>query len=75
MDLVILDMLMPPGMDGLNTYEEILKVCPGQKTIIASGFAETDRVKEALNMGVGQFIKKPYAIQDVGLAVKKELTK
>ncbi len=74
-DLVILDMLMPPGMDGLNTYEEILKLCPGQKTIIASGFAETDRVKEALNMGVGQFIKKPYAIQDVGLAVKKELTK
>lgn len=74
-DLVILDMLMPPGMDGLNTYEEILKVCPGQKTIIASGFAETDRVKDALNMGVGQFIKKPYAIQDVGLAVRNELAK
>ncbi|BBO67789.1 hypothetical protein DSCA_17190 [Desulfosarcina alkanivorans] len=74
-DLVILDMLMPPGMDGLTTYEEILKLCPGQKAIIASGFAETDRVKKALNMGVGQFIKKPYTIADVGLSVKNELRK
>ena len=72
-DLVILDMLMPPGMDGLVTYQQILDIRPGQKAIIASGFAETDRVKKALDLGVGQFIKKPYSIGDVGLAVKKEL--
>lgn len=74
-DLVTLDMIMTPGMDGLTTYEEILKIRPGQKAILASGFAETDRVREALNRGVGQFIKKPYSIEDVGLAVKKELMK
>lgn len=72
-DVVILDMLMPPGMDGLTTDQEILKVRPGQKAIIASGFAEIDRVKEALDLGVGQFIKKPYTIGDVGFALKKEL--
>ena len=74
-DLVVLDMLMPPGMDGLETYEEILKIRPGQKAIIASGFAETDRVKEALDLGVGQFIRKPYNIKDVGIAIKEELEK
>jgi nitrogen-specific signal transduction histidine kinase/CheY-like chemotaxis protein len=72
-DLVILDMLMPPGMDGLTTYEEILKISPGQKAIIASGYAETSRVKKALNLGVGQFVKKPYTIEDIGSAVRKEL--
>jgi two-component system cell cycle sensor histidine kinase/response regulator CckA len=72
-DLVILDMLMPPGMDGLATYEEILKILPGQKAIIASGFAETERVKKALDLGVGQFIRKPYTIDDVGNAVKQVL--
>ena len=72
-DLVILDMLMPPGKDGLATYEEIIKSRPGQKAIIASGFAETDRVKKALDLGVGQFIKKPYTIQDVGFSIAKEL--
>ena len=74
-DLVILDMLMPPGMDGLETFEEILKIRPGQKAVIASGFAETDRVKKALDIGVGQFIRKPYNIKDVGMAIRKELEK
>ena len=72
-DLVILDMLMPPGIDGLDTYQQILEIRPSQKAIIASGFAETGRVKKALDFGVGQFIKKPYSIDDVGFAVKKEL--
>lgn len=74
-DLVILDMLMPPGMDGLETFKEILTIRPGQKAVIASGFAETDRVKKALDIGVGQFIRKPYNIKDVGMAIKKELVK
>lgn len=73
-DLVILDMLMPPGMDGLDTYQEILKINPNQKAIIASGFAETDRVKEAMDLGIGQYIKKPYTIIEVGSAVKTILT-
>ncbi len=72
-DLVILDMLMPPGIDGLQTFEAILNINAGQKAIIASGFAETDRVKAALDLGVGQFIKKPYAIVDIGFAVRREL--
>jgi PAS domain S-box-containing protein len=73
MDLVILDMLMPPGIDGLDTYQKILKMNPAQKAIIASGFAENDRIKEALDLGVGQCIKKPYTISEVGLAVRKIL--
>ena len=55
-DLVILDMLMGIGMDGLETYREILKRHPGQKAIIASGFAETERVKEAQRLGAGAYI-------------------
>jgi CheY-like chemotaxis protein len=70
MDLVILDMLMPPGIDGLDTYQEILKINPSQKAIIASGFAENDRIKAAIDLGVGQYIKKPYTINEVGSAVK-----
>jgi PAS domain S-box-containing protein len=35
-DLLILDMIMPPGMNGLETYRQILTVVPDQKTVIAS---------------------------------------
>ena len=72
-DLVVLDMIMEPGMDGLDTYREILTFRPQQRVIIASGYAETGRVKTALDMGVGQYLKKPYTLEKIGLAVRREL--
>jgi CheY-like chemotaxis protein len=72
-DLVILDMIMDPGMDGLETYQEILKIRPGQKAIIASGFSETERVRQAEALGVGAYIKKPYLLKSIGVAVRSEL--
>jgi PleD family two-component response regulator len=31
-DLLILDMIMPPGMDGLETYKQILEIVPESKS-------------------------------------------
>jgi DNA-binding NtrC family response regulator len=72
-DLLVLDMIMDPGMDGLDTYKSILKINPKQKAIIVSGFSESDRVKEAKTLGAGAYIKKPYIKEKLGLAVKKQL--
>lgn len=72
-DLLILDMIMEPGMDGLDAYKQILQLHPGQKAIVASGFSETERVKEAKKLGAGQYIKKPYTVEKIGVAVKIEL--
>jgi two-component system cell cycle sensor histidine kinase/response regulator CckA len=72
-DLLILDMIMDPGIDGLETYKRILEYSPHQKAIIASGFSETERVKEAQNIGVGTYIKKPYSIENIGVAVRAAL--
>jgi PAS domain S-box-containing protein len=71
--LVLLDMIMDPGIDGLDTYRRILKLHPKQKAIIASGFSETKRVKEAQKLGAGQYVKKPYTLEKIGIAVKNEL--
>jgi len=72
-DLLLLDMLMPPGIDGLDTYQQILKRQPGMKAIITSGFSESDRVKQALKLGAGMYVKKPYTMEKIGLAVSREL--
>jgi len=72
-DLVVLDMIMDPGMDGLETYRKILKYKPGQKAIIASGVSETWRVKEAQRLGAGAYVKKPYTLEKIGHAVAAEL--
>jgi PAS domain S-box-containing protein len=72
-DLVILDMIMEPGIDGLETYRRIKALHPDQKAIIASGFSETDRVRAAQALGAGAYIKKPYQLEKIGVAVRKEL--
>ncbi len=72
-DIIILDMIMEPGMDGLDTYRNILNLYPGQKAIITSGFSETGRVKQALDLGVGAYIKKPYSLENLGRALREEL--
>jgi CheY-like chemotaxis protein/two-component sensor histidine kinase len=72
-DLMVLDMIMDPGMDGLDTYRSVLEIHPRQKAIIVSGFSESDRVITAQALGAGAYVRKPYVIEKLGLAVKTEL--
>ena len=71
----MLDMIMDPGIDGLETYKRVLEFHPAQKALIVSGFSETDRVKEAQRLGVGAYVKKPFLLEKIGLAIKEELEK
>ena len=73
--LLVLDMIMDPGMDGLDTYKKIIEMHPDQKAIIASGFSETGRAKELQGLGAGAYIRKPFLLEKIGLAVKEELEK
>ena len=72
-DLVVLDMILEGGIDGLDTYKKILEIHPNQKAIITSGFSETTRVKEAQKLGAGTYIKKPYLLEKIGKVLKNEL--
>ena len=72
-DLLVLDMIMDPGMDGFDTYKKIIETRPGQKAIICSGFSETDRVKELQKLGAGEYVRKPLLLEKIGLAIKEEL--
>ena len=74
-DLIVLDMIMPPGIDGLETFKNVISKYPQQRAIIASGFSETARVRKAQRLGAGKYVKKPYTIEKIGLAVKSELEK
>jgi len=74
-DLLVLDMIMAPGMDGLETYMNIIERNPKQKAIIVSGYSADDRVKKTQDLGAGQYVKKPYTLETLGTAVRKELNK
>ncbi len=73
-DLVLLDMIMEPGMDGLDTYQCIVAIRPSQKVIIVSGYSETERMETALEIGVRSYIKKPYTLEEIAATLHRELT-
>ena len=72
-DLVLLDMIMDPGLNGRETFERIVQLNPRQKAIIVSGFSETADVKAVLKMGAGQYVRKPVMLEKLGIAVRTEL--
>ena len=72
-DLVVIDMIMEKGIDGLETYRRIIRYRPGQKAIIVSGFSKTEKVKEVQRLGAGLYVKKPYTIEQFSRAIRNEL--
>jgi len=72
-DILVIDMIMAPGIDGMETYQKVLEINPNQKAILVSGFSETDRVKEAQKLGAGAYVKKPYVMEKIGVAIRDEL--
>ena len=72
-DILVLDMIMEPGIDGLETYRRVREINPHQKAIIVSGFSETERIREAQKLGAGACIRKPYTMGKIGRAIRDEL--
>jgi PAS domain S-box-containing protein len=68
-DLVLLDMIMKPNFDGLDTYEAMLKKKPGQRAVIISGYSSTDRVRRMLDLGAFAYLKKPYTVESLATVV------
>ena len=72
-DLLLLDMVMAPGMDGRETFEAALRICPGQKAVIVSGYSKTREVVEMQAAGAGRYLRKPVRLETLGRAVKEVL--
>jgi DNA-binding NarL/FixJ family response regulator len=66
-------MIMDPGIDGAETYRRIIAKHPGQKAIIASGYAESEKVRETQRLGAGVYVRKPYTMAGLAVAIRKEL--
>ena len=71
-DLIVLDMIMDPGIDGYETYRRIAKIHPGQRAIVTLGFSESARVQKLKALGVTTYLRKPYTMEQLGLAIRAE---
>jgi two-component system cell cycle sensor histidine kinase/response regulator CckA len=74
-DLILLDMIMEPGINGLETCKRIFAFNPDAVIVIASGYADAEMVSQALELGARHYIKKPYSIGTLGAAVRDNLAR
>jgi two-component system, NtrC family, response regulator AtoC len=58
-DLVLLDLLMP-GIDGLQTLEQLRQLRPGIKVIMLSCVGDTRKVVQAMRLGAFDYLTKPF---------------
>ncbi len=72
-DLILLDMVMDPGINGRQTYERIIRRFPGQKAIVVSGYSASEDIERVMELGVFGLLKKPYTMENIGLIVKEAL--
>ena len=72
--LVVLDMVMDTGMDGLEAFKSIRAIKPDQRVILISGFEKARAsVLEAQKLGAGAYLRKPLTMEKLGHAVRQAL--
>jgi CheY-like chemotaxis protein len=70
--LVILDLIMPE-MGGRQCLEELLKIDPQVRVLIATGYSAVGETKKTIESGAIGFVGKPYDMRQVLQAVRQAL--
>lgn len=72
-DVVLLDMNMDPGIDGIETYQRLIECRPNQKTILISGYVTHEVVDKANELGISAILEKPLTIQKLAETIQNTL--
>jgi DNA-binding NtrC family response regulator len=64
-DVVILDIKMPGGMDGIETLREIKKLQPLAEVILLTGHASVETSIEGMKQGAFDYLLKPIKLEDL----------
>ncbi|MCG6973881.1 MAG: PAS domain S-box protein [Desulfobacterales bacterium] len=70
--LVIIDMIMP-GLNGGETYDELKKINPDVKVLLASGYSLDGQAQNIIDRGCNGFIQKPFNINKLSNKIRTVL--
>lgn len=71
-DLLILDIQMPK-IDGLEVASQVMRSHPEVKIVLVTAFAEFSYAKEAIKLGVSEYLLKPYTDSELQEVLEKVL--
>ena len=69
-NVVILDLTIPGGMGGKETIRKLLKIDPGVKAIVSSGYTDDSVMAEYRGYGFRGMAAKPYTLEQLGKALR-----
>jgi PAS domain S-box-containing protein len=72
-DLVIMDLTIPGGMGGRETIQELLRIDPGVRAIVSSGYSNDPIMAEYREYGFAGVVGKPYSLDDLTREVRRVL--
>lgn len=64
-DVVLLDIKMPGGMDGIETLREIKRVQPLVEVLLLTGHASVETSIEGMKLGAFDYLLKPTKFEDL----------
>lgn len=64
-DVVVLDIKMPGGMDGIQTLKEIKKLRPETEVILLTGHASLETGMEGMQSGAYDYLLKPILLENL----------
>ena len=70
-DVVLLDVLMPGGMDGLQTLEHMRETHPQLKVIMLSCVSDTRKVVQAIRLGAQDYLTKPFQKNELEAVIEQ----
>lgn len=78
-DIVVLDINMPE-MDGLSAFKQIARIHPDTGCIIISAEKESTTLREAMSLGIRDYLFKPFTVDEleqavVGVSMRLEKTR
>ena len=68
-DMVILDLILPCGMSGLDAVRHLREIQPGVRILACSGFFGDEVGTSCLDMGFNAMLAKPFTAEDLAQAV------
>lgn len=72
-DLLLLDVLLENGIDGIETYRRVQQEHPDQRAVVMTGFAGTDQITELIALGIKTWAWKPLTPDMLADTIRHEL--
>lgn len=70
-DTVLLDLVMPGGVDGIRGLKAIREADPNVSVIIVTGYGKLETAKEAISLGANYYVEKPINPDDLRSKIRE----